>query len=54
MAEKMKLVMEDSFRDGIGNIKAKAKKHQVLEREIKANAVQLKVLNRTRQQMIHV
>merc|ERR1719347_742959 len=52
VAEKRKLVREDSFRDGIGNIKAKAKKHQVLEGEIKANAGQLKVLNRTGQQMV--
>jgi len=48
--EKRKLVTEDSFRDGIGYINAK--KHQVLEGEIKANAWQLKVLNRTRQQMV--
>ena len=47
-----KLVREDSFRDGIGNIKANAKKHQVFEGEIKANAGQLKVLNRTGQQMV--
>ena len=47
-----KLVREDSFRDGIGNIKANAKKDQVLEGEIKANAGQLKVLNRTGQQMV--
>ena len=52
ITEKKKLIREDSFRDGIGNLKAKAKKHQILEREIKANAVQLKVLNRTGQQMI--
>ena len=47
-----KLVREDSFRDEIGNIKANAKKDQVLEGEIKANAGQLKVLNRTGQQMV--
>ena len=52
VADKRKLVREDSFRDGIGNIKTKAKKHQVLDGEIKANAGQLKVLNRTGQQMI--
>jgi len=52
VSEKRKLVREDSFRDGIGNIKVKAKKHQVLEGEIKANAGQLKVLNRTGQQMV--
>ena len=46
------LVREGSFRDGIGNIKANAKKYQVLEGEIKANAGQLKVLNRTGQQMV--
>ena len=50
VAEKSKLVREDSFRDGIGNIKAK--KHQVLVGEIKTNAGQLKVLNRTGQQMV--
>ena len=52
ITEKKKLIREDSFRDGIGNLKAKAKKHQILEGEIKANAVQLKVLNRTGRQMI--
>ena len=51
--EKKKLLREDSFKDGIGNIKAKAKKHQVLEGEIKSNTAQLKVINRTGQQMIN-
>ena len=51
--EKKKLLREDSFKDGIGNIKTKAKKHQVLEGEIKSNTAQLKVLNRTGQQMIN-
>ena len=45
--EKKELLREDSFKDGIGNIKAKAKKHQVLEGEIKSNTAQLKVINRT-------
>ena len=49
---KLKLVKEDSFRGGIVNIKDEVKKHQVLEGEIKANAGQLKVLNRTGQQMV--
>ena len=51
--EKKKLLKDDSFKDGIGNIKAKAKKHQVLEGEIKSNTAQLKVINRTGQQMIN-
>ena len=51
--EKKKLLREDSFKDGIGNVKAKAKKHQVLEGEIKSNTAQLKVINRTGQQMIN-
>merc|ERR1719232_652523 len=53
VADKRKLVREDSFRDGIGNIKTKAKKHQVLEGEIKSNTAQLKVINRTGQQMVN-
>ena len=48
VAENRKLVREDSFRDGTGNIKAKANKHEVLEGE---NDGQLKVLNRTGPQM---
>ena len=51
--EKKKLVREDSFKDGVGNIKAKAKKHQVLEGEIKSNNAQLKNINRTGQQMVN-
>ena len=51
--DKKKLVHDDSFKDGIGNIKAKAKKYQVLEGEMKSNTAQLKVLNRTGQQMIN-
>ena len=52
MADKRRLVREDSFRDGIGKGKGQAKRHGVLEGEIKANAGQLKALNRTGQQMI--
>ena len=52
MADKRRLVREDSFRDGIGKVKVQAKRHGVLEGEIKANAGQLKALNRTGQQMI--
>ena len=50
--DKRKLLREDSFKDGLGNIKAKSKKHGVLEGEVKSNAAQLKVLNRTGQQMV--
>jgi len=53
VTEKKKLVREDSFRDGTNNMKAKIKKHQVLDGEIKANAGQLKALNKTGQQMIN-
>ena len=52
MADKRRLVREDSFRDGIGKVKVQAQRHGVLEGEIKANAGQLKALNRTGQQMI--
>ena len=51
--EKKKLVKEDSFKDGVGNVKAKAKKHQVLEGELKSNNAQLKNIVRTGQQMIN-
>jgi hypothetical protein len=97
IGDKKRLVREDSFKDGIGNIKvnihsliaaynggwlidcalnnsngniayfppffllvfalfclqAKAKKHEVLEGEIKANAGQLKAINRTGHHMIN-
>ena len=52
VSEKRKLLREDSFGDGVGNNNVKAKKHQVLGGGIKANANQLKVLNRTGQQMV--
>ena len=52
VADKKRLVRGDSFRDGIGKVKVQAKKHEVLEGEIKANAGQLKVLHRTGQQMV--
>ena len=52
VSEKRKLLGEDSFGDGFGNNNVKAKKHQVLGGRIKANADQLKVLNRTGQQMV--
>ena len=52
MAEKRRVIREYSIRNGIENIKAKAKKHRVLEGEIKANAGQLKDLNRTGEVMV--
>ena len=52
VSEKRKLLREDSFGNGVGNNNVKAKKHQVLGGGIKATAGQLKVLNRTGQQMV--
>ena len=43
ISDKKRLVREDSFKDGFGNLGAKTKKQEVLEGEIKANSGQLKV-----------
>merc|ERR1719391_1421306 len=51
IADKKRLVHKEDI--GLGNLTGKAKKHEVLEGEIKANAGQLKVLNRTGQQMMN-
>ena len=51
ITDKKRLLRDDAV--GLGNLNNKAKKHEVLEGEIKANSSQLKVLNRTGQQMIN-
>jgi spectrin beta len=50
--DKQEMATKEESGANKDDLKAKAKKHEVLEGEIKANSGQLKVLNRTGQQMI--